>query len=166
MKLTDPVERGRAIAALFFEHAPALLRDLAESRDGAAVATGLAARREWEVFALYGCVRGLVAGGGFNIETGAAIDALHDAVMDGWSRTLEPGETLDALRARVSDRYAEYGAIGQDGGASGATTVTQRLGEAAARHIAGDGGSPEFAELLGALHESLAEAVTSQVRGH
>ena len=164
MSAVSPGDRGRTIAALFFTHAPALFHDLIESQDRPATPDPGAAR-EWSVFALYGCVRGLVAGGGFNIETGAAIDALHEVVMDGWSRTLAPGETLEALRARVADRYAEYGAIGQDGGAAGAATVTGRLGAAAARHIAGDAATPGFAELVGSLHESLVEAVTAQVRG-
>ena len=162
----DPARRGRAVAALFFEHAPALLADLLESRAwGATTEDPSETRREWEVFALYACVRGLVAGGGFNIETAAAIDALHEAVMDGWSSELGVGETLEQRRALVAARYEEYGAIGQEGGKSGAATVTQRLGDAAAHHMAGADAAPETSETVGTLHESLVEAVSAQLRG-
>ncbi len=163
----DPDRRGREVAAIFLEHAPRLFEDLIASdvwtRTGKAAAPEHA-RREWEAFALYACVRGLVAGGGFNRETAAAIDALHDGVAEAW-RTQSRDESAE--RAHVSERYAEYGEIGQAGGASGAESVTLRLGAAAARHMTGaePGEDPgELAELIGALHESLAESVTEHLR--
>ena len=81
--IQDPARRGRSLAAFYDAVSPRLLRDLEES--GALPAEADAAARErwrteWECFALYACVRGLVAAGGFNRETGAAIDALHEAV--------------------------------------------------------------------------------------
>lgn len=163
----DPDRRGREVAAIYLEHAPRLFEDLIASdvwarTRGAGAAEH--ARREWESFALYACVRGLVAGGGFNRETAAAIDALHDAVTEAW-RAQSRDES--AGRAHVSERYAEYGEIGQAGGASGAESVTLRLGAAAARHMTGaEPGDDlgELAELAGALHESLAESVTEHLR--
>ena len=71
----------------------------------------------------------------------------------------------EALRRRISERYAEYGTMGQAGGASGAATVTRRLGEAAARHMTGEGTArAELAEMVGSLHESLAEGAAEAVR--
>ncbi len=153
--ITDPARRGRALAELYLRLAPRLFDEILESGllPGPDAPTD-AARTEWGCFALYACVRGLVAAGGFNRETAAAIDALHEAA-------LEPGDA--ASRALASERYAEYGAIGQEGGASGATTVGQRLGEAAARHLAREP-APALVELVGALHEALAEGAAEAVR--
>jgi len=161
----DPDLRGRNAAELFRSHAPRLLADLIESDPWRASGTTDAerARREWDVFALYACVRGLVAGGGFNRETAQSLDAMHAALLD--ARADDSGETDTERRQRISARYEEYGAIGQAGGASGAATVATRLGAAAARHMLGNEPAPEVSELVGALHESLAEAVTAQVRG-
>ena len=113
------------------------------------------ARSEWDCFALYACVRGLVAAGGFNRETAAAIDALHEQALD-------PAD--ETLRALASERYAEYGAIGQEGGKAGAASVTRRLGEAAARHMVAGEPPEALIELVGALHESLAEGAAEAVR--
>jgi len=109
-------------------------------------------------------VRGLVAAGGFNRETARAIDALHDQVMAAWAgeTSLEP---IERRRARVAERYAEYGSIGQEGGAAGAASVTARLGAAAARHLAApSGGEDALAEVAGGLHEALAEGAAEAVR--
>jgi len=153
--ITDPARRGRALAELYLRLAPRLFDEILESGlPGHGGAAPDPARAEWNCFALYACVRGLVAAGGFNRETAAAIDALHEAA-------LEPGDA--ASRALASERYAEYGAIGQEGGASGATTVGQRLGEAAARHLAREP-APALVELVGALHEALAEGAAEAVR--
>lgn len=162
--IQDPVARGVELAAFFKAVEPRLFDDLVES--GALPAGEEAhARREWECFALYACVRGLVAAGGFNRETAAAIDALHADVLATWLAEPAPGADFEARRARVSERYAEYGTIGQDGGAAGAATVAQRLGEAAALHItAGTPPPPGLAELIGALHETLAEGAAEVVR--
>ena len=163
----DPDRRGREVAAIYLEHAPRLFEDLIASdvwaRTGDAGAAEHA-RHEWEAFALYACVRGLVAGGGFNRETAVAIDALHETVAVQWRAE---SRDEDAVRAHISERYAEYGEIGQAGGASGAESVTLRLGAAAARHMTGaEPGDDrvELSELAGALHESLAESVTEHVR--
>ena len=77
---------------------------------------------------------------------------------------LADGADATARRARVAERYAEYGAIGQEGGASGAASVPMRLGVAATRHVAGDAAPESFAELIGELHESLAEGAAESVR--
>lgn len=163
--IADPARRGHALAAFYRDVAPRLFQDLAESgalpaHDEAALER---ARHEWECFALYACVRALVAAGGFNRETGHAIEALHESVLGtltGPTRT----EAADR-RAQVAERYAEYGAIGQEGGAAGAATVTRRLGEAAARHMAAPAFPGEaLAEIAGTLHEQLIEGASEAVR--
>jgi len=149
----DPVERGRRMAAFHRDLAPRLFAQLDET----GALAGLDHDRawsEWECFSLYACVRGLVAAGGFNRETAAAIDAL-----------LEASAPTGEIRQRLSDRFAEYGAIGQEGGKSGAATVTRRLGVAAARHMAFDAAADAtLADLVGQLHESLAEGAAEAVR--
>ena len=160
----DPAARGQRLATFYLAVAPRLLADLEES-GGWPADRNAQARREWECFALYACVRGLVAAGGFNRETAAAIDALHEHVLAAWFAEGEAHEPFEQRRTRVSERYAEYGAIGQEGGASGAGTVTARLGAAAARHIAAPGApARELAEFVGALHETLAEGAAEAVR--
>lgn len=165
--IADPALRGRAVAAFFVAVEPALFADLEETgvlpHDDDARAVMI--HREWECFALYACVRGLVAAGGFNRESALAIDALHQDVLEAWRLQSGEGPEFDARRARVAERYAEYGRIGQEGGAAGAATVTQRLGEAAARHIAGGKAAhPDLAALVGGLHEALAEGAAEAVR--
>jgi hypothetical protein len=165
--IADPAGRGRALAEFYRQVAPRLFGDLEESGAlpaGANAAAREHARDEWECFALYACVRGLVAAGGFNRETGAAIEALHESVL-GVPVVGAPDSQPVLLRARVAERYAEYGAIGQAGGAAGAATVTRRLGEAAARHLAAPAPPGEaLAEIAGALHEQLVEGATEAVR--
>ena len=163
--IRDPERRGRELAKLYATLAPRLFEDLAaaELLDSAAPARARA-WREWECFALYACVRGLVAAGGFNRETAAAIDALHEAALDAWVADARGGETLDERRRLISDRYAEYGAIGQAGGASGAATVAERLGLAAARHMSGVDDPPAvLSEAVGTLHEELVLGATTSV---
>lgn len=158
--IADPARRGEVLAEFFRTVTPRLFRDLEESD---ALPPGVdvdVARVEWDAFALYACVRGLVAAGGFNRETAAAIDSLHAHAVGAGE-----DEAATAPRARIAERYAEYGAIGQAGGASGAATVTQRLGEAAARHMSGGRApDPKLAETVGLLHETLAEGATEAVR--
>ena len=164
--MRDPDAVGRAVAELFATQSPMLFDDLASS--GVLGALDPAARTrallEWECFALYACVRGIVAGGGFNQETGRAIEALHETAVPA---RLASASVTDAetIRRRVSERYEEYGTIGQEGGASGAATVTERLGRAAARHML-DADAPPAAtvETIGHLHESLTEGVAEIVR--
>ena len=170
--IADPERRGRVLAAFFLEIEPRLFADLAESGFLAPAdhapppdlpPAAELTRREWQCFALYACVRGLVAAGGFNRETARAIDALHDIVLESWREDSPSFESHEERRARVAERYAEYGAIGQEGGAAGAATVTARLGEAAARHLVAlvpDG----LASLVGGLHEALAEGAAEAVR--
>src|SRR5215510_1943503 len=105
--IADPARRGRALAELYRTLAPRLFRDLEGSK---LLPEGDDARRrageEWECFALYACVRGLIAAGGFNRETGIAIDAFHAEALGGE----DPTDAGDAeRRGRVSTRYAEYG---------------------------------------------------------
>lgn len=162
--MRDPEALGREVAELFLEHEPRLFAALAETDVWQSVVADPAdaerAPGEWQAFALYACVRGIVAGGGFNRETVAAIDSLHDTVAGHW----QPERDGEARRARLAERYAEYGAIGQAGGASGAESVTRRLGEAAARHMTGADPPAELANLVGDLHESLAEAIAEHLR--
>jgi len=163
--ISDPAERGRALAEFAQAVIPRLWSDLESS--GALPSSGEDARREWTCFALYACVRGLVAAGGFNRETAAAIDAMHAGVLE--SQAAEDPEGFDALRALVSERYGEYGTIGQEGGASGAESVTQRLGEACARHLIALGRETPITvealgELVGGMHEALSEGCAEAVR--
>jgi len=162
----DPERRGRELAAFYLAVAPRLFHDVVES--GMLPPAGPShaqAQTEWECFGLYACVRGLVAAGGFNVETGRAIEALHEAVIDAWNREAEADEPIESRRARVSERYHEYGEIGQAGGASGAATVAQRLGEAAARHMTAPAPPPDdLADMIGALHEALAEGAAEATR--
>ena len=164
--IRDPAGRGLALAAFFLAIEPRLYADLDEAgvlpADDDPAVQGRA-RDEWRCFALYACVRGLIAAGGFNRETGGAIEALHERVVEAWREARPDAAGDEATRRRIADRYAEYGAIGQAGGASAAATVGRRLGEAAARHMA-DLASPALAEVVGALHESLAEGAAEAVR--
>lgn len=160
----DPASRGAALAEFFLELEPRLFADLAQS--SAARTLPPLDRAEWSCFALYACVRGLIAAGGFNRESAAAIEALHERVLAAWESAAEAPRAHGggSLRALIAERYGEYGAIGQAGGAAGATTVAQRLGAAAARHVAGGDAKDEFADLVGALHESLVEGAAEAVR--
>ncbi|MGH7730995.1 MAG: hypothetical protein ACRENJ_07060 [Candidatus Eiseniibacteriota bacterium] len=166
--IRDPSRRGRALAEFYLTVEPRLFVDLDEAgvlpaHDDPARAERV--RNEWACFALYACVRGLIAAGGFNRETGAAIDALHERAMAAWWNA-GPGDGGDEWRrTMIADRYAEYGTIGQAGGASAAATVARRLGEAAARHMAEEGPvHGALAETVGSLHETLAEGAAEAVR--
>jgi hypothetical protein len=160
--IRDPERRGRDLAHFYRTLVPRLFADLETAGVLPESVDRQKARTEWECFALYACVRGLVAAGGFNRETARAIDAFHQDVAESWAQ--DPGEPDAQRRARVAERHAEYGAIGQEGGAKGAATVTRRLGEAAAHHIGGDPPDEALADVAGALHESLAEGAAEVVR--
>lgn len=163
--IADPVGRGRALAAFHAAVSPRLYRDLVESGLLGPGADGPRALEEWSCFSLYACVRGLVAAGGFNRETGAAIDAFHEAVLEAALAELDDLDALAARRKLISERYAEYGGIGQEGGAAGAATVGDRLGAAAARHMTGAADPPaELGRLSGLLHETLVEGAAEAVR--
>ncbi|MEO5987910.1 MAG: hypothetical protein ABIU54_10720 [Candidatus Eisenbacteria bacterium] len=152
--LDDPRRRAAALAELFLKVEPSLWRDLLDS-GAMPAASGKHDRLEWRCLALYACVRGLVAAGGFNTETVAAVDHLHALLGEPWP---EPE------RATLAERYNEYGRIGQELEHAGAHHVTQKLGEACAAHIAGATPPSLLAELLGTLHESLAEGAADAVR--
>jgi hypothetical protein len=164
--IDDPARRGEALAEFALAALPRLWREIAES--AGLPEDSAAHRNEWDCFGLYACVRGLVAAGGFNRETAAAVDAFHAGVFEAWARDL--GAAGDPRRAMTAERYAEYGTIGQDGGASGAETVTRRLGEACAVHLAAVPrpratiAPTELAALVGAVHESLSEGAAEAVR--
>ena len=165
--IADPERRGRSLASFYRAVAPRLWSDVQES--GALPVFGsnraaLLAEREWECFALYACVRGLVAAGGFNRETAVAIDAMHASILEGWREESAAPDPFEPRRARISERYAEYGAIGQEGGAAGAATVGTRLGAACARHVAGEGAAEALASLLGEIHESIAAGAAETVK--
>ncbi len=164
--IAEPARRGQALAAFWLAVAPRLWDDLLESDVLAAADATSRARqcREWECFALYACVRGLIAAGGFNRETSHAIDALHERVLEHWMLDTAALEPFEARRARVAARYAEYGAIGQASEAAGAAALGLRLGEAAARHLVDGDPPPALAELVGTLHETLAVGAAEAVR--
>ena len=122
--ITDPVARGQALARLWADLAPRMLEDLDEARLVPAGDRGRIAR-EWECIALYACVRGLIAAGGFNRETAAAIDALHEAAL---GQAAGLSDVDEERRALVATRYAEYGAIGQAAEREGPAALTRRPG--------------------------------------
>lgn len=163
----EPDAAGARVAALIARSGPSLFQDLA---DAGAVPDEAAARErartEWECFALFGCVRGIVAASGFAPRTVETIDALHGAVFAAWESAPRAGDGPVALRALLSRRYSEYETIAQTGGASGAHDVATRLGAAAAQHLFGEAPPPaDVAVLLGSMHEALAEAVVSLLSG-
>ncbi|HEV2104359.1 MAG TPA: hypothetical protein VGU27_01425, partial [Candidatus Eisenbacteria bacterium] len=131
--IAEPAARARALADFHFRTEPRLWADLVES---GLVPDTVAARREWECFALYALVRGLVAAGGFNLATATGVDALHESVLERWAAEGAAEEPLETRRARAAERYAEYGLLGQSLPAAGGAQVARRLGEAAARHLA------------------------------
>jgi hypothetical protein len=167
MSVAAPLEAGRRVAGLFARSARELFSQLCEA---GAVPAGEAERAqsaaEWECFALFGCVRGIVAASGFAPRTAETIDAMHASVFADWDASARHGETADARRALLSRRYEEYETIAQTGGASGAHDAATRLGAAAAKHMFGGADSPaDLAELLGSMHEILAEAVVAMLSG-
>jgi hypothetical protein len=163
--IEDPQRRGRDLAAFCRSVSSRLLLDLKESGLVSSVAGADQVRDEWECFALYACVRGLVAAGGFNRETATAIDSFHEAILEAAMAEADSGEAFPVRRARIAERYAEYGTIGQEGGAAAAVTVTARLGAAAARHMTAPQDPPAgLPELVGSLHEALAEGAAEAVR--
>jgi hypothetical protein len=162
--IRDPSRRGEALAEFYAAIEPRLFADLEEAGVLPERDDPVRVRDEWACFALYACVRGLIAAGGFNRETATAVETFHERAVASWWNAAAGDDP--PLRARIAERYAEYGAIGQAGGASAAATVGRRLGEAAALHMAGGEGaaSPALAEMVGALHESLAEGAAEAVR--
>jgi hypothetical protein len=162
-----PVDRGRKVAALFGSLAPSLFRDIEDS--GLLPLSDPAvrehARREWDYFALYACVRGLVAALGFNRESGEALDAFHQAVA-------VEVDDFDSRRALVASRYQQYGELGQRESRSGDPQVARALGAAATRNMmsSGEGGAgaeppAALSELVGSLHEALVEGVQEALGG-
>ena len=167
MSGVEPREAGARVAALIAHSGPKLFQDLADAGvvpDAAAARER--ARDEWDCFALFGCVRGIVAASGFAPRTVETIDALHAAVFAAWDSAPHAGDGPEARRALLSRRYSEYETIAQAGGASGAHDVATRLGATAAQHLFGDAPVPaDVAVLLGSMHEALAEAVVSLLSG-
>ncbi len=148
-----PSDRGRSLAHWLAGLAPSLWRDLTES---GVVPTGLESRtrEEWEALLLYGCVRGAVAAGGFNRESIETVDALNGTFGRDWSAE---------RRTMLADRYADYGAIGQELQHAGADRVEARLGEACAAHVQAPPDAA-LAEVLAAMHESIVEASAEVMR--
>ena len=161
----DPEQQGRLVAGVYASVAFRLFRDIVEAGvlpAGDAAATERA-RAEWGCFALYACVRGLVAGSGFHRETALALDTLHAQVL---AASIEATPVDGAPPPDlVAARYAEYGSIGRASGAAKAIEVERRLGAAAARHMAAPAqASPELIEVVTAMHEALVEGVVQAVR--
>ncbi len=154
--IADPVQRGRALAAFFLRLEPSLWRDIVQSGllPGGDTAP---ARREWECLALYGCVRGLVAAGGFGPDNRRAIDALHDTVAEAWDADTAGGGAA-ARRRHAAARYEEYGALLR---AHAAADDERGI----ARHVSGtDITRAELGLMLGELHEAIVEGAAGSVR--
>ncbi len=158
------MQRGRALAAFFLRLEPSLWRDIV--RSGLLPGGDTAhARREWECLALYGCVRGLVAAGGFGPDNRRAIDALHDAVAEAWEADAAGGGAAERRR-HAAARYDEYGALLRVHAAADEERGIARLGAAAARHVSGtDITRAELGLMLGELHEAIVEGAAESVRG-
>lgn len=148
-----PARRARALAHWWELLAPRWWRDIEEG-GGIPAGAESRAREEWDALALYACVRGLVAAGGFNRETIEGVDALHALAGRDWT---------EAKRRHLSERYAEYGGIGQALQHEGAAEVEARLGAACAAHVASPAPA-RLADVFSALHESVAEAAAEVVR--
>ena len=158
-----PDEAGQRVAALFESAAMRLFEDLAQS--GAIPEPARAsARQEWDYYALFGCVRGIVAARGFAPKTADTINTLHSEVFRLWDATALGG--MDTTRrATLGRRYEAYETIAQAGGAAGADDVAQRLGAEAARHMIGEDAAADIVDILGSMHELLAEAVVAVLSG-
>ncbi len=169
--IRDPGERGRKAAALYASVAPGLFRDLEESGllPPADRAARERARQEWECFALYACVRALVAGGGFGAESGRALDAFHEAVLEQLRADCAGEAELESRRARIAQRYQEYGELGQKESRGGDPRVARALGLAAAARMLGAGEAAHapgaLGELVGSLHDALLEGVQQALEG-
>ena len=163
--IIDPEARGRALAEFHARVSPSLFEHIAETGllpGGDSARTR--ARDEWDAFALYACVRGLVAAGGFGGETAMAVDAMHQAVLEIWMAETPELPAFTERRDRMTQRYEEYGAIAREGGAAGAANLVHRLGSAAARHMAGENPPEGLGELAGTMHEALAEGAATILR--
>lgn len=167
MSGAPPLDAGRRVAALFARSAPRMFADLVDAGVVPALASARhRARAEWDCFALFGCVRGIVAGSGFAPRTAETIDALHGAVFADWDPAAQGGDSVEARRALLARRYEEYETIAQAGGAAGARDAAARLGAAAVVHLQGvTDPAADLAELLGSMHETLAEAVIAVLSG-
>lgn len=154
---------GRALAAYYFEVEPALWADL-DACGALASALPAQARAEWECLALHACVRGMVAAAGFGDATADAIDAMHEIVLEKW--TSGPGEaTFSARRARLTERYAEYGRIGQELESDGVEVIAAALSTAAAAHVFAPSAPPEgAASMLADLHAAMTDGATEVAR--
>jgi hypothetical protein len=160
--IADPAQRGRSLGEMYLRLEPALWSDITDS-DLLVAGDEDRAHREWECFALYACVRGLVAAGGFDDENVRAIDAMHDAVATSWDAAA-PG-TAAQRREHAAQRYDEYGELVRHHAAEGDDVVTARLGEAAARHVSGtDIAHAELGIMLGELHEAIVQGAAESVR--
>ena len=162
--IADPETRGRALAAWHERLARSLWNDL-EGSHALPSPVPAQARDEWECLTLVACVRGLVAAGGFNVETVRAVETLHETLTARWAAEPEGEEPMAARRARVAARHDEYGRLGQEHEAMGPDAVTRAIGEAAARHLAAPTEPAEaLAEVVGTLYEALVEGATAAVR--
>jgi len=162
--ILDPRQCGAGLAAFFFSVEGALWSDL-EGSGALPSPVPARARREWECFALYACVRGLVAAGGFGPETSAAVDHLHELALERWALEPTPPEPLEARTRRIADRYAEFGRIGQESEAAGPASVKARLGETAALHMCAPEPAPaDLAAMVAELHEAMAEGAAEVVK--
>jgi len=163
--IADPEARGRALAEFHARVSPSLFSHILETGllpgDHAMHAR---ARAEWDAFALYACVRGLVAAGGFGPETSMAVDALHRAVLESWMAESPETAGFTERRDRMKARYEGYGVLAREGGAAGAAELAPRLGAAAARHMIGGEPPAGLGELAGTLHEALAEGAAAILR--
>lgn len=162
--IEDPVLRGRSLGTFFLRLEPGLWSDIVDS-GLLPVDDEARARAEWECFALYACVRGLVAAGGFGDENSQAVDSLHDAVAEAWDAAPESTGGSAERRAHAATRYDEYGTIVRLQSARGDEVLTAKLGEAAARHVSGtDIAHAELGIMLGELHDAVVHGATESVR--
>jgi len=162
--ISDPLARGRSLAAFFLRLEPSLWADIDAS--GLLEGTDLgAARGEWSVLALHACVRGLVAAGGFGDDNARALETFHAEVASAWNADPIVDESADERHERVAERMESYDAIALAAESRGAETVLERLGTAAARYVSGtDIARAGLADMLSELHDAIAQGSAESVR--
>lgn len=150
---------ARALAAFFEDVSPRAYADLVESGvlAGAAPATAL---HEWQAAALHACVRGAVSMELDATLTADLVDGFHELVFA--SGQLGESHELQARRATIAARYAEYDGLARTLGAAGGDRVPQAIASACATHMAADDAGAvrdTLAPLLEALAEGASQAI-------
>ncbi len=150
---------ARALATFFEDVSPRAFADLVES-GVLAGADDATAEREWQAAALHACVRGAVSMEFDATLTADLVDGFHELVFA--SGQLGETHELQARRAAIAARYAEYDGLSRTLGAAGGEYVPQAIASACATHIGSDDAGAvrdTLAPLLEALAEGASQAI-------